>query len=303
MNDNYYNEIKTKLIDNELTKAVKRRSINKSDLTTYYEVGKILNDAGKHYGEGIIKQYSIKLTNELGKKYDYTTLTRIRKFYLIYQKIAPKAQLSWSHWIELLPLKDINKINYYISITEDLNLTRNELRKRIKSNEYERLPLDTKKKLINKEPLEIKDTIPNPIVIYNPTNREIIGEIALHKYIMENIDDFMRQLGEGYTYVGSEYKIKTDNGYNNSIDFLLFNYIFNCFIVVELKVTKLRKEYIGQTEIYMNYIDNNFKQDYQNKTIGLIIVKEDNKFVLRYKSDSRIESREYIIIWLYIKIE
>jgi len=296
MQDNYYNEIKTKLIDNELTKAVKRRSINRSDLTTYYEVGKILNDAGKHYGEGIIKQYSIKLTNELGKGYSTRTLKYMRKFY-IYQKRQPKAaQLSWSHWIELLSINNENKMNYYISITENLNLTRNELRKRIKSNEYERLPLDTKKKLINKEELELKDTIPNPIVIYNPTNKEIIGEIALHKYIMENIQDFMKQLGEGYAFIGSEYKIKADNGYNNSIDFLLFNYIFNCFIVVELKVTKLRKEYIGQTEIYMNYIDNNLKQDYQSKTIGLIIVKEDNKFVLRYKSDSRIESREYIIL-------
>jgi len=299
MQDNYYNEIKTKLIDNELTKAVKRRSINKSDLTTYYEVGKILNDAGKHYGEGIIKKYSIKLTNELGKGYDITTLKRMRQFFIMVEKGALQAHqlnLSWSHWIELLPLKDINKINYYISLTENLNLTRNELRKRIKSNEYERLPIDTKNKLINKEPLEIKDTIPNPIVIYNPTNKEIIGEIALHKYIMENIQDFMKQLGEGYAFIGSEYKIKTDNGYNNSIDFLLFNTKFICYVVVELKVTELRKEYIGQTEIYMNYIDNNLKQDYQNKTIGLIIVKEDNKFVLRYKSDSRIESREYIIL-------
>jgi len=297
MQDNYYNEIKTKLIDNELTKAVKRRSINKSDLTTYYEVGKILNDAGKHYGEGIIKKYSIKLTNELGKGYDITTLKRMRQFFIMVEKGARVGhQLSWSHIRELLPIKDIEEVNYYSDLITKLNLTRDELKKRIKSREYERLSLDTKKKLINKEELELKDTIPNPIVIYNPTNKEIIGEIALHKYIMENIQDFMKQLGEGYAFIGSEYKIKADNGYNNSIDFLLFNTKFICYVVVELKVTELRKEYIGQTEIYMNYIDNNLKQDYQNKTIGLIIVKEDNKFVLRYKSDSRIESREYIIL-------
>jgi len=112
MQDNYYNKIKTKLIDNELTKAVKRRSINRSDLTTYYEVGKILNDAGKHYGEGIIKKYSIRLTNELGKKYSITTLKYIRQFY-IFQKgqyHTDLFELTWSHWIELLPLKDINKL-------------------------------------------------------------------------------------------------------------------------------------------------------------------------------------------------
>jgi len=299
MQDNYYNEIKTKLIDNELTKAVKRRSINRSDLTTYYEVGKILNDAGKHYGEGIIKKYSIKLTNDLEKKYGERTLRRFRQFYqlvVLAKWSALPTELTWSHFTELLVLNDIDEINYYIEVSINRNLTYRELNKIIKSNEYGRLPETTKNKLINKEPLEIKDTIPNPIVIYNPTNKEIIGEIALHKYIMENIDDFMRQLGEGYTYVGSEYKIKADNGYNNSIDFLLFNYIFNCFIVVELKVTELRKEYLGQIEVYMNYIDTNIKKKIHSKTIGLIIVKEDTRYVLRYKSDSRIESCEYIIL-------
>ena len=114
---NYYNEIKTELINNEIYKKVKDYSKNRSDLNTYYNVGKLLNDAGKHYGEGIIKQYSIKLTNELGKGYTFTSLTRMKKIYFIIEKLATMSQyLTWSHYCELIPLGDIQKIKYYIKI-------------------------------------------------------------------------------------------------------------------------------------------------------------------------------------------
>ena len=110
---NYHNEIKNELINNEITKKVKDYSKNKSDLTTYYNVGKLLNEAGSHYGEGIIKEYSNKLTNDLNKKYDTSTLNKMRKFYNLSQKMATVSpNLSYSHYVELLPYEDINKINY-----------------------------------------------------------------------------------------------------------------------------------------------------------------------------------------------
>ena len=139
---NYYKEIKEKLINNEITKRVKDYSKNRSDLNTYYNVGKLLSDAGKHYGEGIIKEYSIKLTNELGKKYNERTLRRFRQFFETFKtkKWSPVVtELTWSHYIELLPIKDINKINYYIKVTISQNLSKRELRERIKNKEYERL--------------------------------------------------------------------------------------------------------------------------------------------------------------------
>ena len=111
---NYYNEIKNELINNEITKKVKDYSKNKSDLTTYYNVGKLLSEAGKHYGEGIIKEYSEKLTKELGKGYGLSNLKRMRQFYWLVEKgVAMPHQLSWSHVLVLLPLKDKDKINYY----------------------------------------------------------------------------------------------------------------------------------------------------------------------------------------------
>lgn len=148
---NYYNEIKEQLINNEITKKIKDYSKNKSDLNTYYNVGKILSEAGKHYGERIIKEYSIKLTKETNKKYNSSTLKRMRQFYLLIEKGAPLAhQLTWSHYCELIPLRNIDIINYYINISIEQNLSKRELRIKIKNNEYGRLDEQTKKKLIDK---------------------------------------------------------------------------------------------------------------------------------------------------------
>ena len=138
---NYYNEIKEKLINNEINKKVKNYSINRSDLDTYYNVGKILAQAGKHYGEGIIKDYSKRLTRELNKKYDLSSLNKMKKFYYLIEKMATVSPLlSYSHYVELLPYDDINEIRYYIEIVEEQNLSIRKLRERIKNKEYERLP-------------------------------------------------------------------------------------------------------------------------------------------------------------------
>ena len=293
---NYYDEIKKELLNNEITKKVKNYSINKSDLTTYYNIGKLLKEAGKHYGEGIIKEYSRRLTSEFGKGYTFTSLTRMKKFYNLIEKLATVSQhLSYGHYVELLPYSDIDKINYYIRITEEQNLSIRELRAKIKNNEYERLDESTKEKLKIKEDLKIPDLVKNPILIKNNFNYKEISEKVLKKLILENIESFMNELGNSFSFVGSEYKIKIGDRYNY-IDLLLYNYEFNCFVVVELKVTELKKEHIGQIEFYMNFIDKNLKNINQNKTIGIIICKKENKYVIEYCSDDRIIAREYELV-------
>ena len=182
---NYYNEIKNELLNNEINRKVKNYSINRSDLNTYYNVGKMLSDAGKHYGEGIIKEYSKRLTIDLGKGYGISNLKRMRQFYQLIEKGAPIGhQLSWSHYRELLPLKDLDEIKYYIYISEKNNLSRDELKVRIKSNEYERLPEDTRNKLSNNRQLKVDDLVKNPILIKNSSNYEIISEKVLHKLMI-----------------------------------------------------------------------------------------------------------------------
>ena len=292
---NYYDEIKKELLNNEITKKVKNYSINKSDLTTYYNIGKLLKEAGKHYGDGIIKEYSKRLKDDIGKKYSVTTLKYMRMFYE-YGKSQPIAdQLSWSHYIELLPLKNNSKINYYISQIISLNLSRNELRTKIKNKEYERLDEETKSKLINNEEYYVTDFVKNPILIKNNFNYKEISEKVLKKLILENIESFMNELGNSFCFVGSEYKIKIGNRYNY-IDLLLFNIEYNCYVVIELKVTELKKEHVGQIQVYMNYIDNNLKKLSQDSTIGIIICKKDNNYIIEYCSDDRIIAREYALV-------
>ena len=292
---NYYESIKEQIINNEINKRVKDYSKNRSDLQTYYNVGKLLSEAGKHYGEGIIKEYSKKLTGEFGKGYSITNLKYMRQFYLL-QKSPPVAdQLTWSNYRELLKLKNINEINYYIDQCQKLNLSRNELREKIKNKEYERLPESTKKKLIKKEENKIEDFIKNPILIRNSLNYENISEKVLQRLILEDIENFLKELGNSFSFIESEYKIKIGNNYNY-IDLLLFNYEYNCFVVVELKATELKKEHIGQIQTYMNYIDKNIKKINQDKTIGIIICKKDNKFIMEYCSDRRILSKEYELV-------
>ena len=290
---NYYNEIKNELINNEINRRVKNYSINKSDLNTYYNVGKMLSKAGKYYGEGIIKEYSERLTLDIGKGYGISNLKRMRQFYYIIEKGATMShQLSWSHYVELLPIKNIDEINYYINQIAIYNIDVRTLRIIIKSNEYKRLPKDTKNKLINKEKSNVIDFVKNPIIIKNSNNYEIVSEKILQKLILEDIESFMKELGNSFSFIGSEYKIRIDNTFNY-IDLLLFNYEYNCFVVVELKVSELKKEHIGQIQVYMNFIDENLRKINQDKTIGIIICKQDNKYVIKYCSDDRIIAREY----------
>jgi len=295
---NYYKKIKNKIIDNEVYSKIKDYSKEKQKVLTYFEIGKLLTEAGGKYGDNIIEEYSKKLVVEVGKKYNKRTLFRMKQFYVTFsnQKVSPLAtQLSWSHYTELLSIKDTDKLLYYINITIKNNFSKKELREKIKNNEYERLPIETKNKLTSKEKIEIKDLIPNPIIIKNSNNYEIITEKILQKLILEDIESFMKELGNSFSFIGSEYKIKIGNTYNY-IDLLLFNYEYNCFVVIELKVTELKKEHIGQIQVYMNYIDEKLKKINQDKTIGIIICKKENNYIIQYCSDSRIIQREYELV-------
>ena len=293
---NYYEEIKNEFINNEINKKVKNYLINRKDLETRYNVGKLLSEAGKKYGEGIINEYSKKLTLELGKGYNVTNLKRYRQFYILIKKGAPMAhQLSWSQYVELLSIKDMPKVMFYINLCIKHNLTKRQLRERIKSKEYERLSESAKSKFVaNEEPL-LPDLVKNPILIKKSDKYTEISEKVLQQIILEDIKNFMQELGTGFCYISNEYPIKIGNNYNY-IDLLLYNIDFNCYIVVELKVTKLKKEHIGQIEVYMNYIDRNLKKISQDKTIGIIVCKKDNEYIIEYCSDKRIIARNYELV-------
>ena len=290
---NYYNEIKNTLVKNEIYKKVKDYSKNKSDLNAYFEVGRLIVEAQggekrAKYGNKLIKEYSERLTKELGKGYTERNLRNMRSFYNKFKKRHTLcAELSWSHYRYLLPIDDDNELSYYVMIIRKFNLSVRELRERIKSNEYERIGY--------KEELEepkINTLIKNPIMIKANNSNGELSEYALHQSILENMDNFLKELGIGFAYIGNEVKIKIGDNYHY-MDFLLFNYKFNCFVVIELKVTEFKAEYIGQIRKYINYVDKNIKEVFNDKTVGVIICKRENSYVLEYCTDDRIFTTTY----------
>ena len=286
------------MIKSEIYDRVKDYSKERNKVITYFEIGRLLSKAGKEYGKNIIKQYSDRLVIDVDKKYNINTLYKMRRFYEVFsdEKLATMwPRLSWSHCRKLMCLKNVDEIKYYIAICEKNNLTQRQLCDKIKNHEYDRLSFETKNKLVKLEQLNVDDLVPEPIIIKNEIQKEKMTEYVLKTMILNNLDDFLLQLGNGFTYVGNEYKIKIEGKYNY-IDLLLFNYEFNCFVVIELKTTELKKEHIGQIQVYMNYIDDKLKKVNQDKTIGIIICKENYKYIIKYCSDKRIISRKYELV-------
>ena len=295
---NYHEEIKNKIIDNEIYCKVKDYSKERNTVNTYFEIGRLLNEAGGKYGDNIIDEYSKKLVVEVGKKYNRRTLFRMKQFYKVFsdEKVSTlSTQLTWSHYTELLKLKNTKSIIYYIKIYNNLNISIRELRNRIKTKEYERLSESAKAKLIANEQSLLPDLVKNPILIKNTNKYNEISEKILQQIILEDIESFMKELGTGFCFIGKEYPIKLGDRYNY-VDLLLYNIEFNCYVVIELKVTRLKKEHIGQIEVYMNYIDKNLKKSNQDRTIGIIVCKENNEYIIEYCSDKRIIARNYELV-------
>ena len=288
MEENYLENIRSYIISEQVRTIVRDYSANKSKLETNYNIGKELSEAGKHYGEGIVKKYAKELTKEFGKGYGITELRKMRAFYYIAQKCAPLGRvLTWSHYKLLLPLKNLDEIKFYIDLTIRDNLSKRALAERIKSNEYGRLAPETKQKLKEEKEVNQSEMVPSNIVIPSNKLEEKLTEKVLENLIIDNISEVMGQLGEGYCFIKKQYKLNIGNN-KNYIDILLFNIKYNNYVVVEIKAREFRKEDIGQIKLYMNYIDKEVKNITQNKTMGIIITKEVNEFVIRYIKEDNI---------------
>ena len=291
MIDEYLSNIKTEIINGNAKVVAKNYQINNVKLTMNYNTGKELAEAGKHYGEGIVKKYA----KEFGKGYTFTELTRMKQFYLLIQKVAPlERQLTWSHYKLLLPLKNVEEIKYYIHITKRDNLSKRALVERIRSNEYGRLSTETKEGILNKEELSLIQSVPSPIVLTSNKSYKVYTEKILQEIIFENIEDFMHQLGGGYTFIGREYKLNIGDK-KNYIDYLFYNVVDSRYCVVEIKAREYRKTDYGQIKTYMNYIDEHLKNITQNSTIGIIITKSVNKFEAHYVRDNQVTIVEFKI--------
>ena len=290
---NYYKEIKNLIEKKEVNDKVRYLESNKETIKTYYEIGRLLIEAqdGEEkakYGDGLIKKWSSELSREYGKGYNLTNLKNMRQLYLIIKKSrtpCDQLTLTWSHWRYLLPLKNENERNYYINRCIQNNLSVRGLINEIKTKSFDRLSYADKKhiKLItDKETsLDIKDMIHDPILI-NIDDNEKISEKVLKKYILKELEHFFLELGTGFTFVGSEYKLSYDNK-NYYVDLLLFNTELNRYIVCELKLGEIKPGDVAQTKVYMMLTGKFLKRRFHYEYIS-----DPNIFVTTYRLSSKV---------------
>ena len=300
----YYNQIKDLIESYEINYKVRALQDNKEKLQMNWNIGRLLVEAqgGKNrakYGDGLITKWSIDLEIKYGKSYSARELRKIRRFYLIFP-IWPtlSAKINWSYIVEILSLNNDNERTYYINQVILNGLSVRELRELIKSKAYNRLSYADKENimLINDNiSLTIEDMIKDPILI--KVNKQInnLNEKVLHKYIINMLEERFLELGTGFALIGHEYKVRVDN-HTFKIDLLFFNYQLNSFVVVEVKTKEYHPKDIGQLEFYVDYVDKNIKLSNHNKTIGLLIVRKKNKYVIEYVTNKDIYVTTYELV-------
>lgn len=304
MKENYYSEINHLAKKLEINKRTRYLQDNSETLNTYWNIGRLIVEAqgGENrskYGNELLKKWSDSLTKIYGKGYNITNMKYYRQYYILFKNSHTMCdQLNWSQIRTILPLKDENKRNYYINLCIERSLSVRDLINEIKNNAYERLLNKPKKIEIikdTKENYSIKQEIRNPIIIKLDEKDCILKEKDLQIKILSQLKKFFSDLGQGFTLVGNEYRINYGNK-DYYIDLLLFNYKLNSFIVVELKLRNLRKEDKAQIEFYMNIVDNTLKESFHNKTIGVIVSKEQDRFIVSFVSEENIIPITYSLI-------
>ena len=302
---NYFKNIEELIIENEATKKVNALKDNSNTLNTYWNIGKLIVEAQggekrAKYGDGLIKEWGHKLSNKYGKNYGIRTLQRMRQLFLLFPKASTLwTQLSWSHYKIILPIKNPNERNYYINQVILNNLSVRELQKEIKNKSFDRLSYTDKNNIeviteANETDLSIMAMIKDPIILKSDKTIDKINEKAIHKYIISLLENKFLELGTGFALIGHEYKIHVGKS-SYKIDLLFFNYIINSFVVVEVKTRELKHSDIGELQFYVNYINKNIKKSNHNKTIGLLIVKKKNTFVIEYTTSDDILITTYAL--------
>ena len=300
---NYYKEVENLIKKNEINKGVRILQDNSETLYTYWHIGKLIVEAQggakrAKYGDGLIKEWGKKLSEKYGKGYDYTNLSRMRLLYIAFPIVGSLSQqLTWTHYRYILPIKNANERNYYINQVILNNLSVRDLRCEIKNKSFDRLSYKDKTNIeiiTESDKLTIEDMLKDPIILKSDINTNELNEEIIHKYIISLLEDKFLELGTGFALVGHEYKLIVGNN-TYHIDLLFFNTELNAYIVVEVKTRSLKPQDIGQLEFYVGYVENNIKKNYHQKTIGVLIVKKNNKYIIEYTTNPDIYVTTYLL--------
>ncbi len=300
---NYYKEVENLIKKNEINKGVRILQDNSETLYTYWNIGKLIveaQDGAKRakYGNNLIKEWGKKLSEKYGKGYDSRTLERMRKLYVLYPiSSSLRPELTWTHYRTILPIKNRNERNYYINQVILNNLSVRELQREIKNKSFDRLSYKDKNNIeiiTDNDTLTIEDMLKDPIILKSDIETKKLNEAIIHKYVISLLENKFLELGTGFALVGHEYKIIIDNK-TYHIDLLFYNYLLNAFVVIEVKTSSLKPQDIGQLEFYVGYVENNIKKNYHQKTIGVLIVKKNNKYIIEYTTNPDIYVTTYLL--------
>ena len=300
--NNLFDDIIT-LLQEARNKVVK--SINQTMVYTYYEIGKMIvkdEQAGKkraEYGKQTIKELSFRLTTEFGKGFSTDNLENMRKFYLVYSKQSietgkaetpsrifdtPDFQLSWSHYLKLIRIDNKEERRFYEIEAIENNWSLRELRRQCDSALYHRLALSRDKKgvkdLAEKGQIVEKpqDSLKDPYIL------EFIGlpenckysENELEQQLIDKIENFLLELGKGFTFVGRQVRITIDEKHFR-VDLVFYNRLLKSFVLIDLKIGELKHQDIGQMQMYVNYYDRFVRLSDENKTVGIILCQDKSE--------------------------
>ena len=272
------------------------RAVNFAMVQAYWHIGReIIEEEQKGkikagYGEYLLKDLSQRLTKDFGKGFDYSNVKNMRQFYLTFPiGDALRSQLGWTHYRLLMRVEKESARNFYIEECITGNWSTRQLERQINSFYYERLLSSRDKKSVKKEiqklepSLKPEDIIKDPYVLEFLNVKENIRflEKDLESALIVKLQDFLLELGKGFSFVGRQQRISAD-GDNFYIDLVFYNYLLKCFVLIDLKIGKLTHQDIGQMDFYVRYYENEIRAETDNPTIGIILCSEKNGTVVKY---------------------
>ncbi|MCT7445398.1 PDDEXK nuclease domain-containing protein [Aliarcobacter cryaerophilus] len=311
-NNNIYQEIK------ELLYSAKNRvyqTINTTMTETYFQIGKRIveeeqgGEIRAEYGSALLKNLSSELIKEFGKGYSEQNLKNMRQFYLIYQKrqtMSSEFKLSWSHYIFLTRIENIDERNFYEIESIENSWSLRELKRQFDSGLFERLKLSSDKQKVKElsEKGQVIQTAQD--LIKDPYILEFVGlpelssysESELEQKLIDKLEHFLLELGKGFTFVARQKRITIDEKHFK-VDLVFYNRLLKSFVVIDLKIGELKHQDIGQMMMYVNYFDRFEKTDDENSTIGIILCKDKSKALVELtlpKDNNQIYASKYLTI-------
>ncbi len=292
--DNLYNRIR-EILNQARNKVYK--TANFEMVQAYWNIGREIveeEQGGKQrakYGKEILKNLSIRLTEEYGQGFDISNLRNIRKFYITFPKQdALRHELTWTHYRILMRVENDNAREFYMKEAIEGNWGTRELERQKSSLYYERILSSKDKKGMLKEGINPEETMRVGNIIKDPFVLEFLdvkqdyrlSEKELETALIDKLQEFLLELGNGFAFVGRQQRITTETGKHFYIDLVFYNYILKCFLIIDLKTTSLTHQDIGQMDMYVRMFEDLRKQEGDNPTIGLILCTEKDQTVVKY---------------------